>query len=213
MGRRGSVVLTPFQTRATVGYPRVMDAPSPPPPPPSAPPPTSPAPATRAAVAVWVAAAIQVILFGGCALLLGLAAMSPEAQLRQATGEMPAQITAGQMRIVLWAFAGLIALTMWVPGLVLLFLGFGVKEGRRGQTLAAAVILVVQAVLLGFFVLLPTVNTLLEGGPLIGVAVHLLVFGGLLWIVVWAARRALLARRAATAPMFDAEEPWNRHLG
>ncbi|MFW6058781.1 MAG: hypothetical protein ACODAQ_01280 [Phycisphaeraceae bacterium] len=164
-------------------------------------------------MACWIAGGIEVVLFGCCAAgLLVIGFVSP-AQLQQ-QGELPPGVTAGQVLLAMRWLAGILAVVMVLPGLVLLYLGFAVRQGGRGAMLAAGVILIVQAALIGVLTLLSVVGGLMTG-DLLGTLVNLLLFGGVTALLIWAAVLILRARGGggATGSMPHDEEPWNSHLG
>lgn len=162
----------------------------------------------RAARAVWVTAGVVIVLFGGCSLVLGILGMTPAERWPQVDMGVPAE----QMRMATWVAAVVMAATFWLPGLALMFLGFGVKSGQKVPTLAAAVILVAQALLLGLFILLSLAGTLMGGGSVLELLLSVVFYGGVLALILWAVVRVMHARRVGGEVVRPAEEPWNSHL-
>lgn len=165
----------------------------------------------RAAVAMWVTAAVQMIVFGCCSLLLAGVGMLPEQTLRQEMSEqMPSdqldQLVQGQPLLLIGAIV--LMLVMFLPALVLLLLGFRVRSRRLGSARAARVILYAQAgllaVVLAWYALVGAMQ-----GVLLGICMPLVVLGGVLALVIWASRTLRTAINELRQQELDEINPWN----
>lgn len=165
-----------------------------------------------AAVACWVAGGVELAVMGCCMLTMLLISFASPAQLQQA--DLPQGVTPGQLAVAARWIAGLLAVLMVVPGLVLLYLGFAVRQGRRGAMLAAGVILIVQAAVVAVLALLSILGSAMTGDVL-GLALNVVVLGGVTALLVWAAWRVLRARlgAAGNGGIDIDDEPWNQNFG
>jgi len=173
-------------------------------------------PASRAAIAVWIAAGVELALFGCCGVLFALiATVLPASDFAEAAAA--AQASPSQVRVMLWVGVVLVSVVMVVPGFVLLGLGFPVRAGKRAAMIAAAVMLLVQAALLAGFTLLQVVASAAMGELLAGL-LQTVVRGPAVAVLVWAVVEVLRAWRSAggggsgAVPM--REDAWNSpHAG
>jgi len=169
--------------------------------------PPPPAPLRRAAVAVWVAGGLDLLVFGFCGIFFLFGALLiPDAQLARAPGAEA--FNAAQLRAMLWAVVVLVTLFMVAPGVVLLLLGFYVRRGKRWASLTAAIILFSQAALMGLLLMLDLLGAL-STGQVLAVVVHLAVLGPLTWLLVWAGLAAVRVWRLGERAFLPPEDSWN----
>ncbi|MEX2545533.1 MAG: hypothetical protein WD316_10450 [Phycisphaeraceae bacterium] len=172
----------------------------------------------RAAIATWIVAGVELLLFGCCTTVFMAVAAVPAELLREQLAERdlpPEQVDAfvqGQAGLMVYALA--ILVTMVLPALVLLVLAFriggtrGGGGGGGGATRGAHAILLVQAVILGALVLMSLVVGVAQR-DLAGLAMSVVVFGGMLALIVWALGRLREARDAITRVRAYDDQPWN----
>lgn len=169
----------------------------------------------RAAVAVWAAAGVQLLVFGCYAsLLAGLGAIPAQAIREGMSEQVPAdqleQIIQNQPAMLVGAVV--LTLLMVLPALALLVLGFYVRQRRRGAILAARVILFIQAGLVGLMLAL-NLAAGVTTGDVVALVTAMVFLGGTLALIVWTLRALGAAAREANARhSYHDTEPWNSHL-
>ena len=171
-----------------------MNAAAPPPVSPVATPTATP-PRVRAATAVWIAAA-GLLLLGGCLSTIAAAVALTPAELLTANPTVAAMPEADRAQLLqLQTIAGPAALATVVlllgPAAVLLGLGFAVRRGHARAALAARVLCLVIATLLGLW----AIASLTGGAAALPLA---LVQGGLV-ALLWRAAGLLRADRLVAA--------------
>lgn len=164
----------------------------------------------RAARALWITAAVEVLLFGYCT---ASAMLVPPPSLAEAGVALPEGMTEEQFATFFRAVFTLmtigIAMLGLVPAIALAVLGFGVASGKRAAATAARTILMVQAGLAGAVGLLGLVAAV--ASP---VAIVLTLLGaGFVLLALWPIQAIGDAGRSATlTPDEGFYEPWNAHL-
>ncbi len=94
-----------------------------------------------------------------------------------------------------------------LPGLALIVLGFGVRDGRRSAIMACLAIAGVQAVLLALVLIANMVGALIQGDPA-ALFSNLIVLGGIM-LAQLACVRSLWYARAGGSSQWDIDsDPW-----
>jgi len=169
----------------------------------------------RAAVAVWVSAGLLLLFSTCCVGVIAMVGVLPMDQLRQAdqSGQVPAEMwdQLGQAQPYIPLVAGGLALVTVLPAVVLLILGFSVKTGKRGATLAALVLSIVALAGVGLFAVLSAVGSLQSGQIDI---CSLSLFGGLAACLGWSVVSLKKALAVASDPgSGDVFQPMHQHHG
>ncbi len=168
----------------------------------------------RSSVLLWIVGAVEVILFSCWAFTAGAVGLAPVSMLEEAispqmTAEEFSQLIS--MRPTLAVMAAVLTILIVIPGLILIGLAFGVRRGRTWAITVARVILLVQSVLFGLFLLLGLINGLLTG-DVIGFILILILFGGTLAGQVYTNLSLGRAAHEARYGGADDDDPWNQHL-
>lgn len=94
-----------------------------------------------ASLAVWISAALLLISSTCCACVMGSMGVMPLDELKQSAGseDIPPELwdQIGASQPYLATVGVVVTVLLVVPAVVMLVLGFGVRQGRRGPTLAA----------------------------------------------------------------------------
>lgn len=171
--------------------------------------------ANIAAVAVWVAGAVQLLMFGCCGLGMFAAGSVPPEEFQKLLSESlpPDQMEAlaphlPALQTATFIVSIFIGLLLVLPALVMLYLGFGVRRGHRGKMLAAQIIATVTAAVAALLLLVMLLQAVSLGA--LGSAIfNLALMGGLLAVLIWAIIATRRARRASDGLSIDEDEPWN----
>ena len=166
----------------------------------------------RAARFIWIVAAIVLVLFGGCAGVLGVISAIPRDQMVQQMVEQNPDLPAEQVELLHTAapaLAVVVSLLFVLPAVVLVFAGFAIRRGRPWGHWTAIVILALYVALLGVW-LVRSLIALTTAGALVELVLALAVIGSLLALMFYTLRLLWQARRQP--PGDDEIEPWNRHL-
>ena len=162
----------------------------------------------HAATAVWCSAGLLLaasVCFGGSAAVLSVVSIP---QLRQMEGasDVPAEVwdELAELQPHLAAAAVATGVLVFLPGLALLVLGFGVRAARRGRVIAAQACCGVPLTLLGLNLLISLPSAARGGGA--GV-LGLLPMLGLVAVLFWTVRRLGQAKRFAGAPARPHTQP------
>lgn len=170
--------------------------------------------ARHAAIAVWVTAAVQAVLFGCCAVLFVAVGMLPEDMMRQ---ELADEMTEQQVDQLVQSQAALrisalvLTLVMFLPALALLMTGFGVRRRSATAIRTARIILLLQAVVVAGGLVVYVFGGL-TSGDLAAACLSVLLLGGTLGLIVWAIRALGAARIEATVRQGYDNEPWNEPM-
>ena len=148
----------------------------------------------RAAWAVWIAGGFVFLLSGCCVTSVAVSSQLPPDQFAKAvdpTGRVPATVLPQLQSMMLTAAVVVGAVTV-VPALLLLWLGFGVRDGRPRPLYHARWIVILLLCLSGASTMV-MLAVALGSGP--GGVVQVLLHGGMAVLLF----RALLGVRAAQA--------------
>lgn len=106
-----------------------------------------------------------------------------------------------------------------VPGVCYLLLGFGVRRGQRGMTIASLILAMTQAIVCGLVLLLSLIEGFRRGEPL-AITIPVLTFGTLLgllvFLCVWLFRALRVTAYTGYGPTdprlvehYDPRNPWD----
>ncbi len=155
----------------------------------------------RAARALWVTGTLFALLGGACGLMFAAVGATPFDQLvAQGEGRFtPEQIdTLRGLHPLLLGVAAALGLVLFLPGLVMLVLGFFVRRGSRFATVAALTVTILELLLIAFAGLSSIVNAVLTA-DLAAALTAIVMFGVPVALLVWTTLRLLQARRALNA--------------
>jgi len=164
-------------------------------------------PARRAALLVWALAAVGLIAFGCCSTALSLWAGRSQDELKQALPQWDADQLA-QLYPLLWPMAILVFVIGFLPGLIYLIAGFGVRSGRALPTNLALLLTITQAIVWGVLFLSGVFQAVRMGSPT-NLTVNVLTFGSFLALLGFTIHWLLRAKRARQESAELATDPWN----
>ena len=176
-----------------------------------------PAPPTSgrsAAVAVWITAGVQIVLFGLCTSMFVVLGLLSADQLEQILQEQPQDLSADMIQVFARVMAVAVLLFMFAPSVVLGILGFMVRQGSNAARIFAMVILLIQAAILAGLVLLNMASALLTGQlAIVELAISVVLFGGLITLELWTVAKLMRMGNAnAGSTPGPSDEPWNSHI-
>ncbi len=164
----------------------------------------------RAAVWVWVTGGVLVLLMGCCVTTLTVAAITPFDELTKAAGTNVSQAQLDQFEQIQ---PMLIPLTIGVfaigflPALIYLFTGFGVRVGGPVSIRFTRLLMMVQLLLLMLLMLLNIAGLLIQR-DVVGLVFSLIVYAPVLWLLFTTFKR--LGELRNTRVMNDelSSDPW-----
>lgn len=142
--------------------------------------------ARRASLATWLAAAVQLLIFGCCAANFLILQASPEL-IDEAMAGMPAELRDRQMLTVGLAIATLVSSLLALLPMVALLAGFAVRKGSRTGIAIAMVTLGGPAILAALAGLLGFVGGLATGqfpGAVMNVAMATVIVAPSVWAMM-----------------------------
>ena len=166
----------------------------------------------RAAVSLWVTGALFALLGGACGLMFAAIGTTPiDEVIAQGDGQFSeAQADAlRQFHPFMLGVAAVLGVILFLPGLLMLVLGFPVK-GRVGWAVTAALVVAgLETILIGLAGLSSLVNAVLAA-DVTGILTVLVIFGVAVGLLIWTLGRLLVARRALKAkePGYTDDDPW-----
>lgn len=166
----------------------------------------------RAAIAMWVTSSLFLIFSTCCVGGIAIMGAVPLDQIKQEMGEsdqIPAEMwdQIGQVQPFMPVVAAVLALFTVLPAIVMLVLGFWVKNGSRGATITAMVFSIIALVGVGLM-LLGSVASMVTTGQfdLCGTSLFMGLAAGFVWCVL-SLKKAL----AQTRPRGDVFQPMHQH--
>lgn len=166
----------------------------------------------KAARWVWTVGVLEMAA-GGCATtcLGSLATQTKESLLEQAGPEFPA----AQFELVypwLAPTAILIFVLGFLPGLVYVLLGFGVKAGRMGQVTFALVLALTQVIVLVFLGLSHVAGAWIAADPC-ALTSGVVLFGSPIFLLAVTLQWLLRAQRLHRQIQHEETDPWAPNRG
>lgn len=162
----------------------------------------------RGARWVWWIGGIQGVLCGWMVLSLTTAAtMSPEDFAALSKPQVPAEHLA-LIHPMLWPLALSTCVLGFLPGLAYIYLGFGVRKGRTLPARISIGLSVIQAILLGVFLVSSIVSAILEAAPA-KLTLSVLVLGTPLIVMIYCTRALLRTRLVQTFAAETDVDPWH----
>ncbi len=165
----------------------------------------------RAAVYVWLCAGVGFLMTCCCTLNAVAMILDPQTLIEQFPMELPPelkemdlpQLVVGMSVVLLILYV----VMLLVPSAALTLLGFGVRNGRPGQTTAAKWLTFYFVVLAGIGVVLGLASMASTGVNTVAL-VQLLIFGGWLWLTL----TTFSALRGLSGPsdLGEPNDPWGR---
>lgn len=158
-------------------------------------------PAGRAAVQLWILAAVELVMFGCLSATASLLAFIPETEIRKAL--QPGQVSEEQMQMFLQAkeMAIPVALTILILGLIpaiaYVILGFFVRLSRPNAIGTALLLAVTQSIVFGVLFLQGAIAAVMQHNPA-QFTVDCLSFGTVLVLLGYAIKWLLRARSSAS---------------
>ncbi len=177
---------------------------------PVSPPPSGPTDAANiAAIYVWISAGIGLVMSCCClGLTAGLMLVPPETLLK----ELPPQMPVDEVRSILPVIAVVSAIIgvglLLIPSLVLAVLGFKVRSASRGACITAIILIGLQTVMIGLW-LVSALMGILTTGMTPGAIIPILLSGGYLGLLIWTLAK-LRAVLAVAADQPHQPGPWGR---
>jgi hypothetical protein len=159
--------------------------------------PAGPDPNFRAAVFVWIAGAVTMLMSGCCAMTaMMLGTVSLEELERVAGQPMPPQFTQVQPML---AYVAIAVLVMgFVPGVIYLVLGFGIRRGKLLPIRLAMVLAITQSIVLACLLLWDLAQAITAGNPM-ALTVSVLLMGTPLALLGFALRWLFAAQQQAAS--------------
>lgn len=174
--------------------------------------PAPPATQPSAAVAVWITAGVQILLFGLCTSLFVVLSLLSSAQLEQILQDQPQEINPDTLQLFARVMAVIVLLVMFLPSVVLGILGFKVRQGSNPARLSALTILLIQVVITGGLLLINTASALITGQWL-ELIISVVLLGSLLTLELWTIAKLVQNRSGSSSPSpGPSDEPWNSHI-
>jgi uncharacterized membrane protein len=166
----------------------------------------------RAARWVWVLAGVEIALTLCCSMLLLALAVVPPGELEKAMTESGADQNQVRQVLQMTTYAPALAAGYGVmgvvPALVLAASAFGVRRGRNWAVALCLVIVLMQMLVIGAFLLMGIAVALSSGRP--GqFTFAVLVLGSLIALMGFTFRHLLEARRAGAASHDEDANPWS----
>lgn len=167
--------------------------------------------ASRAALWTWILGATQVLFSGCLASAFAVLAVTPLPRLLQEVSEkQPESVEAiTTMYPLFWPMAGLMLVMGFIPGVVYIFAGFGVRKNNSTATYTAMLLAITQTIVLGVLVFTNIVAALLKG-DLCSVTFNVVVMGTMLGMIGYTALLLYRSRRGDVANWQDqSTDPWD----
>lgn len=161
----------------------------------------------RAALWVWALGALELVASGVMTIAcMALASMPVEKILTMVqTAEERAMLE--QIHPMMSVAASLFFVLGVLPGVALIVLGIGVRDGRRDAIVASLTIVGTQMMLLGLVLIANVLGAMIQGEPSAMIS-NLIVLGGIM-LAQWACVRTLWHARAAGSSPWDIDsDPW-----
>lgn len=147
----------------------------------------------RAAIFVWILGGLTVVLCGCCSALLGVMGMMSDQELEEAARQpLPPEYFQFKQQLPTVALGVLIL--GFVPGVLYLFLGFGVHKGRSAPTGIALVLAATQAIALAGLAAWDMIAAIRMGNPS-ALTFVILILGTPLLLLGFAIRWLLAAQQ------------------
>jgi len=161
----------------------------------------------HAAKLVWIIGAIQALVFGCCTTSMAIVATIPPEQLEQMTD--PATFDQFTRAMPLFLPVAITVFVLgFVPGVVYLIAGFGVKAGKPPATSLALVLMTTQSIVLGVLLLNAVVAAVASHRPAdltLGVLTH----GSLLVLLGFGIHRLWRVKQYNQNHLEEQTDPWN----
>jgi hypothetical protein len=163
---------------------------------------------SRAALWVWILGVVEFVVCGVMMLACIAIANSSIEQLRTRFSS-PDELAMLEQVHPMMSAAGVVLFVLGVlPGMVLVFLGFGVRQGRKSSIFTCLAIAGVQSLLLAFALVVSLIGGLIQGEPV----AFLSNLGGPL-VVQSMCIRSLWFARLGGQPEWDIEsDPWPHEI-
>ncbi|MCE9590568.1 MAG: hypothetical protein K8S99_08605 [Planctomycetes bacterium] len=170
---------------------------------------TASAAARRASVWVWAVAAGQIVLFGCSGTMYAIMASMPLAELQQLFAGNPQLVQAlPQMHPVFWHVAILTLSLGFVPGVVYLIAGFGVRAGKQPTIYVALLLAVTQIIVIGTMTLFNIIAAV-SVANLPAATIYVIVFGTIIGTLGMMARNLYLVSGRQVRVQETQTDPWN----
>lgn len=163
---------------------------------------------SKAALWVWTLGTLEFVASGVMTVAFVAFASLPIEKVQSLVKTAEERAILEQIHPVMsFAVAGFFVLGV-LPGLALIFLGFGVREGRRTAIVASLAICGVQASLLALVLIANLLAAVIQGEPT-ALFSNLIVLGGIL-LAQLACVRSLWDARAGGSSQWDIDtDPWS----
>jgi hypothetical protein len=163
-------------------------------------------PTGRAATVLWIIAGLQLLASVCCCGAWTVMLVLPQHMLDQAAQQqnMPPQMIADMRRFAPVVIAVVVCLGI-LPAIAYAVLGFGVRAGKTAAATTASLIAMTQSIVIGIMLLVALVEGVRQANPA-QVTFHVLIFGSMLALLVYAIRLLMAVRRG---PMDElSRDPW-----
>ncbi len=164
----------------------------------------------RAALWVWVTGGVLVLLMGCCVTTLTVAAITPIDELTKAAGTSVPQAQLDHFQqiqpLLVPLTIGVFAVG-FLPALIYLFTGFGVRVGGPASIKFTRLLMLVQLVLLALLMLLNVVGLVIQR-DIIGLVFSAILYLPVLWLLFTTSQK--LGQLRTTGLMSDelSNDPW-----
>lgn len=164
-------------------------------------------PCIRAAKWVWLIGGIETVIFGLCSFFTAVTSQIPLEELN----EMASEEQFRQL-IEIYPLLGPMAVGAlilgFIPGVIYLFAGFGVRSGHRTATVVALALGITQSLVLGLLFLNNVLGSIMAYDP-VGLTIQVLTVGSLLLIVGYGTYQVWLAKEYSQSQLEEHVDPWN----
>lgn len=166
---------------------------------------------SKAALWVWILGTVEFVVCGVMMLACIAIANSSIEQLRTRFSSPEELAMLEQVHPMMEAAAGALFVLGVLPGMVLVVLGFGVRQGRKSSIFTCLAIAGVQSLLFAFALVISLIGGLIQGEPIAFLS-NLLILGGPLVVQSICVRNLWLARLGGQ-PEWDIEsDPWTHEF-
>jgi hypothetical protein len=166
-----------------------------------------PDPAFRAALFVWLMAAVNIVVFGCLSISFGVFSRLSKEEMEK----MLPQLTAEQLSQIyplLLPMAVVVFVLGFLPGVVYLITGFWVRRAHPTGIGLALLLVFTQLIVVGVVLLLDIAAAVVNRDPA-AITVNTLTLGSYLAILIFTIRWLLRARGTAGHSNPESPEPWN----